>query len=189
MHQEDFRGWDFSTEAFFFLNFFFFFFKRFMLDAAKLQRIRFSINSLRRASLFLAEPFSLIRLPLITPTPQFLSDWKLFEISNFHFWSNVQNRSNSCDGSKWRLGAELLFCRQIATVSMAWYPAGRSWKFINPGIKTRAMASPLHNRAFWPKQNLGRCLRGALSPSAGGIIMKSQWNCYEIAQEFQFDGF
>ena len=189
MHQEDFRGWDFSTEAFFFLNFFFFFFKRFMLDAAKLQRIRFSINSLRRASLFLAEPFSLIRLPLITPTPQFLSDWKLFEISNFHFWSNVQNRSNSCDGSKWRLGAELLFCRQIATVFMAWYPVGCSWKFINPGIKTRAMASPLHNRAFWPKQNLGRCLRGALSPSAGGIIMKSQWNCYEIAQEFQFDGF
>ena len=62
---------------------------------------------------------------------------------------------------------------------MAWYPAGCSWKFINPGIKTRAMASSLHNRAFWPKQNLGRCLRGALSPSAGGIIMKSQWNCYE----------
>ena len=182
-------GDEISQQKHFSFSIFSSFFKRLMLDAARLQGIRFSINSLRRASLFLAEPFSLIRLPLIPPTPQFLSDWKLFEILNFHFWSNVQNRSNSCDGSKWRLGAKLLFFRQIATLSMAWYPAGCSWKFINPGIKTRAMASPLHNRAFWPKQNLGRCLRGALSPSAGGIIMKSQWNCYEIAQEFQFDGF
>ena len=66
-----------------FLQFFNFIFNFFMLDAGRLQRIRFSINSLRRASLFLAEPFSLIRLPLITPTPQFLSDWKLFEIFNF----------------------------------------------------------------------------------------------------------
>ena len=55
-------------------QFFFIFSIRLMLDAARLQGIRFSINSLRRASLFLAEPFSLIRLPLITPNPQFLSD-------------------------------------------------------------------------------------------------------------------
>ena len=66
-----------------FIQFFNFSSIRLMLDAARLQGIRFSINSLRRASLFLAEPFSLIRLPLITLTPQFLSDWKLFEISNF----------------------------------------------------------------------------------------------------------
>ena len=57
-----------------FLQFFNFSSIRLMLDAARLQRIRFSINSLRRALLFLAEPFSLIRLPLITLTPQFLSD-------------------------------------------------------------------------------------------------------------------
>ena len=53
----------FSSSIFqFFLHFFSI---RLMLDAGRLQRIRFSINSLRRASLFLAEPFSLIRLPLI----------------------------------------------------------------------------------------------------------------------------
>lgn len=68
-----------------FFNFFFIFFSiRFMLDAARLQRIRFSINSLRRASLFLAEPFSLIRLPLIViPHPAILG--RLKTIWNFNF--------------------------------------------------------------------------------------------------------
>ena len=62
-------GDEISQQKPFLLQFFIFFSSffpiRLMLDAARLQRIRFSINSLRRASLFLAEPFSLIRLPLI----------------------------------------------------------------------------------------------------------------------------
>ena len=193
MHQEDFRGWDFSTEAFssifqFFLHFFF--------NSSHVRCRKASADKIldkqpapcvafSRRTLFINPPATDSDTPLRNSCQ--IENYLKFQF--FHFWSNVQNSSNSCDGSIWRLGAKLLFCRQIATVSMAWYPAGCSWKFINPGIKTRAMASPLHNRAFWPKQNLGRCLRGALSPSAGGIIMKSQWNCYEIAQEFQLDGF
>ena len=72
----------FSSSIFqFFLHFFSI---RLMLDAGRLQRIRFSINSLRRASLFLAEPFSLIRLPLIViPHPAILV--RLKTIWNFNF--------------------------------------------------------------------------------------------------------
>ena len=67
-----------------FLQFFNFIFNFFMLDAGRLQRIRFSINSLRRASLFLAEPFSLIRLPLIV-IPQSAILVRLKTIWNFSF--------------------------------------------------------------------------------------------------------
>ena len=81
MHQEDFRGWDFSTEAF--SSIFQFFFNSShvgcskasgdkILDKQPAPRVPFS-----RRTLFINPPAT------DSDTPQFLADLKLFEISNF----------------------------------------------------------------------------------------------------------
>ena len=111
--------------------------------------MRFSISKKSSFFAFSPKPFSL-NPPLITKT--------------LEFQFAEQSKSNSCDGSKWRFWAPSCYfpvkLGQLLLLRLDRRERERLLMKIHksPGIKTRAMASRLHNQRFCPQQQKPRSM-------------------------------